>query len=182
MEEAKEATPIKSFSLEGKFGTWANIIIGIILVGGLVAMFFIFPFPVEAILNGDISEFLIYMLFALLGIGIAVVTIFGGLLTKYLTLKKFGGGKCKIHFGKFIEVKAEFPVSKCAYIMGEIVYLIIPVILAILSFFFWGVALYLSLLFLVPNLVTYAITSVFILKQPKGSRFLLKDGKIGSYK
>jgi len=120
------------------------------------------------------------VLLILAGVGIWIGHIIILMLTKWLTLRIAGGQKCKIHFGGIFEVRSLLPVSKLVYLSGEIIAVLIDIVLVILTIFFWDVMMYVAIIFIAPSTITKLPIWLFILSQPKGSQFILKNERLES--
>jgi len=169
-------TKLNSFSFKGRFAVWANIIAGTLLIGAAILAFVLFDFSFN-----ELDVLLRQILLLLGGFVIVLASIALMMLAKLVALKRFGGGKCGIHFGGLMEVYSAVPVSKFGYLLGEIIPAVFVLIAGALAFFFWGLLFYTVLVFLIISLIPNIIVWVWIVKQSKGSYFMLEKGVLNSY-
>lgn len=89
-----------------------------------------------------------------------------------------GGEKCKIHFGLLIEIRSQVPVSKSAYMAGEFAAMVLMAVVAVLTGLFWNIMSFVALIFIAPSFLINIPGWIFILRQEKGSYFILSQGHL----
>jgi len=162
------------FSLKGKYAIIVNVLSVVLLIGGFVAMFFIFD-----VLG---TEFLVSLIHMAVGLGIGLAVIVLQFVYKLIVLKIAGGGRCKFKIGLMMEVSAEKPISKIAYIISDLFIFIALAGIIVGAVFMWTAAAYLAILFLSITVVLGFPSFIFTFRQPRDSFLDFRDGKINSYK
>jgi len=165
-----------SFAYKGKFSIFANVVVGILLVGAFIATVLIFWQSMIYDLENNPIRLLLRML-------LVIATIIGYFVLSFcipiIFFKASGAGKLKLHIGGVLTIYPLKPIGKNISLAGSLVAGLLPVVIfSVLIIFFWLEWAFLGLAFSASTLLTNIPLYIFLFKLKKPDLLLFNNGTL----